>query len=352
MGFAAGAPRAVSVAFGQSIPKINHQKSKINIHQSFRDPYLPSPIFYLRTPISANLTFRVEGIMIGSDMMNLFRFSILCWALLSVGVRGDNTIEDRLREAERELNMAEATSRRVQARLSELQADSEATTEQILAMESYAHELEEIVKIRRKTLKEVREIAGKPVDPPDLAVLEGMEAFEEALGEVPDGADPESEQERLDREFLASLEAFDTMIGDHLVQLKREVDSRMAKGEQAAGERQSAADDAEALLRSMGVDPGGEEGEAVASAEANGREAEGEEADIASTDPAETAETAEVTDAAATGGGTAGGRGSSRPPRSDEDIVARQLREAAEKETDPVLREKLWKEYEAYLDGR
>jgi hypothetical protein len=27
-------------------------------------------------------------------------------------------------------------------------------------------------------------------------------------------------------------------------------------------------------------------------------------------------------------------------------------REAAENETDPVLREKLWKEYEAYLDGR
>ena len=33
------------------------------------------------------------------------------------------------------------------------------------------------------------------------------------------------------------------------------------------------------------------------------------------------------------------------------DIVARQLREAAEKETDPVLKEKLWKEYEAYKKG-
>jgi len=32
----------------------------------------------------------------------------------------------------------------------------------------------------------------------------------------------------------------------------------------------------------------------------------------------------------------------------DDDIVARQLREAAEKETDPELREKLWKEYEQY----
>jgi len=33
---------------------------------------------------------------------------------------------------------------------------------------------------------------------------------------------------------------------------------------------------------------------------------------------------------------------------SDDDIVARQLREAAESETDPELREKLWDEYRAY----
>lgn len=33
---------------------------------------------------------------------------------------------------------------------------------------------------------------------------------------------------------------------------------------------------------------------------------------------------------------------------SDDDIVARQLREAAEKETDPVLKEKLWAEYNKY----
>ena len=35
----------------------------------------------------------------------------------------------------------------------------------------------------------------------------------------------------------------------------------------------------------------------------------------------------------------------------DDDIVARQLREAAMKEEDPVLREKLWDEYRAYKKG-
>ena len=36
----------------------------------------------------------------------------------------------------------------------------------------------------------------------------------------------------------------------------------------------------------------------------------------------------------------------------DDDIVARQLREAAEKETDPELKEKLWQEYRKYKAGR
>ncbi|MEE8108470.1 MAG: hypothetical protein V3T36_04885, partial [Gammaproteobacteria bacterium] len=36
------------------------------------------------------------------------------------------------------------------------------------------------------------------------------------------------------------------------------------------------------------------------------------------------------------------------PDGSDDDVVARQLREAAQNERDPVLRDKLWDEYRAY----
>jgi hypothetical protein len=59
--------------------------------------------------------------------------------------------------------------------------------------------------------------------------------------------------------------------------------------------------------------------------------------------------------------GTAGGPGggqttaSSAPPDipdgSDDDVVARQLREAAETETDPELKKKLWEEYRKYKKG-
>jgi hypothetical protein len=36
------------------------------------------------------------------------------------------------------------------------------------------------------------------------------------------------------------------------------------------------------------------------------------------------------------------------PDAKDDDIIARQLREAAMSEPDPVLREKLWDEYRRY----
>ena len=56
----------------------------------------------------------------------------------------------------------------------------------------------------------------------------------------------------------------------------------------------------------------------------------------------------------------AGGSGSTRgvggqpadiPDGSDDDLVARQMREAAQKETDPELKKKLWEEYRKYKQG-
>lgn len=49
-----------------------------------------------------------------------------------------------------------------------------------------------------------------------------------------------------------------------------------------------------------------------------------------------------------------GGNGATGPkvvPGSDNDIVARRLRKAAEQETNPALRAKLWKEYTDYRQG-
>lgn len=50
------------------------------------------------------------------------------------------------------------------------------------------------------------------------------------------------------------------------------------------------------------------------------------------------------------GNAAASSPGGEKPDR-DEDIVARQLREAAEKETDPELKKKLWEEYRRYTSS-
>ena len=56
------------------------------------------------------------------------------------------------------------------------------------------------------------------------------------------------------------------------------------------------------------------------------------------------------TEGNAGGAGTngSGGGSASIPDGSDDDIVARRLRKAAEQETDPELKDKLWKEYVEY----
>jgi hypothetical protein len=57
------------------------------------------------------------------------------------------------------------------------------------------------------------------------------------------------------------------------------------------------------------------------------------------------------TSLSATGGGGNGATAQKVAAGSDNDIVARRLRKAAEQETNPALRAKLWKEYADYRQG-
>ena len=92
----------------------------------------------------------------------------------------------------------------------------------------------------------------------------------------------------------------------------------------------------------------------------NGGDSAGESGNGAgeSDDSAETASTSggEQTDGQGAGPGSRRSTTSSSAPPgtpdgSDDDVVARQLREAAEKETDPELKKKLWEEYRKYKQG-
>jgi hypothetical protein len=282
-------------------------------------------------------------------MRLLFVRMLIWWLSALTALRAEPSVaaHDRVGEAQREVVLAESSLRSATARLEDLQRSPEATTDQILAAETVVYELTELVKVRRETLRDLEAMARETESSPDPGVTEGMEAFESAVDEVDQAEDPETEQERLEREFAASLEKFDGMILEHHRKVEDRMAVRSARGEAEAAGHRSAAEEAEALLRSMGVESGGagEGGAAETAGQPNGSESSGD------TEEASTAEGTEVAGGGSAGGG-AGGSGASRPPREDEDVVARQLREAAEKETDPVLREKLWKEYEAYVEGR
>jgi chorismate mutase len=161
---------------------------------------------------------------------------------------------------------------------------------------------------------------------------------------MPAGIDPSTEQTRgektgvLDAELMAGLGEFDEM-------LLREQERVKASAPRT---------DAGAGGGGGGVSGGDGEGDGDGDSgnAGEGRQAGGGE-----------------TGAQAAGGGAAGGGRGAAPPGSwnqpggsggqpqdipdgsDDDVVARQLREAAEKETDPELKEKLWEEYRKYKQG-
>ncbi len=160
---------------------------------------------------------------------------------------------------------------------------------------------------------------------------------EEAEKKLTEVETTEEQRECLDRELDKSLSEFDALIlkEQEILEQRRET-SAAAGGGGGAG----------TAAASGGGEDGGNETEAGEKPEGTGgspEEPSGTE--VASEDgPEETTESGS--------GDIANGR---IPPDvgdgEDDDIVARQLREAAMKEEDPELREKLWDEYRAYKFG-
>ena len=102
---------------------------------------------------------------------------------------------------------------------------------------------------------------------------------------------------------------------------------------------------------SGGGSSGGSFGEEAATQTADGSAAGGATGDSPDTPPGKTSEAG-----APVGGKEEAESTNGRIPPDigdgdDDDIVARQLREAAMEEEDPELREKLWDEYRAYKGG-
>ena len=149
----------------------------------------------------------------------------------------------------------------------------------------------------------------------------------------------------LDGDFLVALGEFDEMLLKEEEKVAARVPSQRESG--SSGQAGSGGASGE-----TGKDGSGEAGE-------QGEGAEGDAVAAGSPDgQADRSGTAPGTQSSGGGRGGAGDAvtdhsrygapGGKLPPPEDDDIVARQLREAAEKEPDPELKQKLWEEYWKY----
>ncbi len=153
----------------------------------------------------------------------------------------------------------------------------------------------------------------------------------------------------LDRELQGLLGDFDEMLLTE--------QERVARQQQAAGGSGNGA--AEARAEGGGGGHKGQQGDAkrLEAAGANKKGDRQEEIQVGQQGGAGQQQDDGKAAAAGTGHGQQGAalKNGSRPGRdrlaADDDIVARQLREAAEKEKDPELKKKLWQEYRKYKEG-
>ena len=166
----------------------------------------------------------------------------------------------------------------------------------------------------------------------------------------------DQQHEKTPAEATSALDSeLESGLGEFDQRLLREQERVKAKASKSAG-----AGGAASGAGAAGEGQGGAGG-AAASAGESGEPGSGEPgAETAGSLPSGASGAASGSARGPSGAGGPGGAGqqtasSSAPPDipdgSDDDVVARQLREAAEKETDPQLKEKLWDEYRKYKKG-
>jgi hypothetical protein len=289
--------------------------------------------------------------MAGKAVTGLVAVCVLTAGLL--GTRVQAAVDVELEAARQELRLRGQTERRMREEFESLLANGRMTAAEIADFESYLVGLGRLVDEQRRVVAE----------------LEGTGATSPAPSASLPG---DFKRGQTDAEKIAMLDA---ELGGSLSREQKEISekSRAAStgdggGTKGAGSQGSG---------SQGSDSEGSGDAAGESADGEGRQAEGEahgeSADGSDQSAGDGSEEGGESDKRAgagqqgstSGGGAEGdeqiasaGRGgdagnqastpSDIPDGSDDDIVARQLREAAESEQDPELREKLWEEYRKY----
>lgn len=256
-----------------------------------------------------------------------------------------------LEQAREKLRMNLAFRDRIAAEMQTLKQSKRADPDTVAAYEAYLNQVQAMVAEERKTVAQLEALNAKYAVPaaslPEDSDFDYQNTMDPNIPEEQVG----DEVAILDRELDTSLAAFDSMLLKELELIRAKSAERMRdlSEEVAAAARR---------LKEKGIDL-----ESESTSDSAYTSDDTQEQDRSETPESQTDETAASQDTTSgegpavkgpseqpqTGiGGTSRDRDDRYAGQDDDDIVARQLREAAEKETDPELKAKLWKEYEAY----
>ena len=268
---------------------------------------------------------------------------LLFFVIIAATVRAESTtlMGSQLEQAKEHLRISEAMQAQMLAEFDKLQASGEASAEQLEQFRTYLERINHTVDEQRKALallmtNSPARSAAESVAPAAPASTLNLDISASVV---------ETDEERLsklDRQLDDALSEFDDMLLIEQEEIANRQSSAGGGGGGGGGASQAGSE--------------GESGTGEASSSSGQQQAIG----------TQTGESASARESATSGaetvatGSTSGpvGRTNERssggtvppgiPDGRDDDVVARQLREAAENEPDPALRAKLWEEYRKY----
>ena len=272
---------------------------------------------------------------------------------LTVNGASPDEVQSKLEQARTDLRISQATEDRITSEFEKIKHSGKATPEIIKDYEIYISRVQAMVAENQKVVDALEVACSKYIQ---SGKTTGCSQPAQKKGTLSPGITVEEETGELgtlDGELNDSLAAFDEM-------LLQEMDDIRAQSESKLRELAEEAAAAAGSLQDQGVEVSGSSEETGSEEETQGASAEGTDRDQRQgEDQAEQGGSyskvpvTDKRDAQSRSDEKSSGQRSKEPPESaqDDDIVARQLREAAEKETDPELKAKLWKEYEDYKKG-
>lgn len=259
-------------------------------------------------------------------------------------------IESALESARKELRISNATEEQIASELAKLKKSGDASSDIVEDYELYLSRVQAMVSENLKMVAKIEALNARY----DIRKAPDGSAYSDDTEAMINPEIPEEqvvdEVVELDRQLDSSLAQFDEM-------LLKELDLIRAKSSERMRDLAEEAAAAAKRLRDQGIEIDTDvEEESVESSQGSTQaqktvETEGDASETGKENKSEDdKDDSELTarDKFREGVEGSGNHPKNRYDPKDDDIVARQLREAAEEETDPELRKKLWKEYEQY----